>query len=338
MSNGPVTNRYRPPGPLGCGGAPLGNLFARVVESEAQAVLDVAWNEGVRHFDTAPFYGFGLSEHRFGEALRHRPRDAFMLSTKVGRMLDPITGSAPAEERSGFVGGLPFDARFDYSADATRRSIEDSLQRLGLSRIDVVYIHDVGEDTHGPDWRARFDEAMAGAAPALTRLREEGVIRAWGLGVNRVEPCLLALEQADPDIFLAAGRYTLLDTSSLDTLLPRCEARGVSVVIGGPYNSGLLTGGNTYDYVQAPPALIARRDAIAALCDRHGIDLRAAALQFCTAHPVVAAAIPGARSVAEMRQNVTLMMAPIPAAFWVDVKRDGLIPEHAPVPEMVASA
>ena len=334
MSTEANTRRYRPPGPLGCGGAPLGNLFGRVEEHEAQAVLELAWNEGVRHFDTAPFYGFGLSEHRFGHALRHRPRDAFMLSTKVGRLLEPAPLAALAEERSSFVGGLPFEVRFDYSADAARRSIEDSLQRLGLARIDVVYIHDIGEDTHGADWVARFDEAMRGAAPALTRLREEGVIRAWGLGVNRVEPCLRALERSDPDIFLAAGRYTLLDTGSLDTLLPKCQEREVSIVMGGPYNSGLLTGGSTYDYVQAPPALIARRDAMAALCRRHGVDLRAAALQFCTAHPVVVAAIPGARNVSEMRQNAALMKQPIPDALWAEMKRAELLPEHAPVPAL----
>ena len=324
--------RYRPPGPLGCGGAPLGNLFGRVEDTEARAVLDTAWDAGVRHFDTAPFYGFGLSEHRFGEALRHRPRDAFMLSTKVGRMLVPAPGAELPEERSSFVGGLPFGVRYDYSADAAWRSVEDSLQRLGLARIDVVYIHDVGEDTHGADWRERFDEAMRGAAPALTRMREEGMIQAWGLGVNRVEPCLLALQQADPDVLLAAGRYTLLDTASLETLLPRCAAKGVSVVMGGPYNSGLLTGGDTYDYVRAPVELVARRDAIAAVCRRHDVDLRAAALQFCTAHPVVAAAIPGARSVIEMRENAALMTASIPAALWADLRQAGLIPQQAPIP------
>ena len=324
--------RYRPPGPLGCGGAPLGNLFGRVDDAEAQGVLDAAWEAGVRHFDTAPFYGFGLSEHRFGQALRHHPRDEFMLSTKVGRMLVPAPGPVLPEERSNFVGGLPFGIRYDYSADGARRSVEDSLQRLGLARIDVVYIHDIGEDTHNLEWQERCTEAMQGAAVALTRLREEGVIKAWGLGVNRIEPCLRALDEADPDIFLAAGRYTLLDTASLDTLLPRCAERGVSVVMGGPYNSGLLTGGSTYDYVQAPPEMVARRDAIAAVCRRHAVDLRAAALQFCAAHPVVAAAIPGARSIAEMQQNAALMTAGIPQAVWNELKQQGLIPQAAPVP------
>ncbi len=330
MSTTPT--RYRPPGPLGCGGAPLGNLFAAVSEEEADAVLGCAWDEGVRHFDTAPFYGFGLSEHRMSRALRGRPRGAFAIATKVGRLLEPITSGPVARERSSYVDALPFSVRFDYGADATRRSIEDSLQRLGLARIDIVYIHDVGEDTHGADWRLRFDEAMRGAAVALTRLREEGVIRAWGLGVNRVEPCLEALGRADPDLFLCAGRYTLLDTASLSTLLPACAARGVSLVAGGPYNSGLLAGRTTYDYAEAPAALVAQRDAMARVCREYGVDLRAAALQFCTAHPVTAAVIPGARSVDEMRTNAALMRATIPAALWAALKEEALIPEDAPTP------
>ncbi len=322
--------RFTPPGPLGYGGAPLGNLFAPVAEEDALAALDAAWNSGIRHFDTAPFYGFGLSEHRFGHMLRQRPRDSFTLSTKIGRLLIPDPDAAPV--RNNFHHGLPFRAQFDYSADATRRSIEDSLQRLGLARIDIVYIHDLTEDTHGPAWRAYFDQAMAGAARVLTDLRSQGVIKAWGLGANLAEPCRLALEQADPDVFLLAGRYTLLDTASLDTLLPACAARDVRVVIGGPYNSGLLAGGGTYDYEPAPAELIARRDRLAALCARHGVALKAAALQFCTAHPVVAAAIPGGRSVAEVRENAALMSQPLPAALWQEMKQLGLIPQHAPTP------
>ena len=327
-----MPTRYRPPGPLGCGGAPLGNLFAAVREEDADAVLACAWDEGIRHFDTAPFYGFGLSEHRMGRALRARPRDAFAIATKVGRLLEPIASGPVVRERSSYVDALPFSVRFDYGADAARRSIEDSLQRLGLARIDIVYIHDVGEDTHGADWAERFDEAMRGAAVALTRLRDEGVIRAWGLGVNRVEPCLAALDRVDPDLFLCAGRYTLLDTASLETLLPACAARGVSLVAGGPYNSGLLAGRSTYDYAEAPLDLVARRDAMARICHEHGVDLRAAALQFCAAHPVTASVIPGARSVDEMRTNAALMRAPIPAALWAALRSAGLIPEGAPTP------
>ncbi len=320
---------YAPPGPLGCGGAPIGNLFAPLTDEAARAALDAAWEIGIRHFDTAPLYGFGLSERRFGTALRARPRDAFTLSTKVGRLLTPIRD--PARERLGYVDALPFEVTFDYSADGARRSIEASLDRLGLDRIDIAYIHDVGEDTHGPAWRDRFDAAMAGAVPALRRMREEGMIRAWGLGVNLVEPCLCALDAADPDLFLLAGRYTLLDTAALDTLFPRCAARHASVVVGGPYNSGLLAGGNTYNYAPAAAEMIARRDRLAAACRRHGVDLRAAALQFCAAHPVVAAVIPGARSAEEVRQNAALMAAAIPPALWGELRDLGLIPAHAPV-------
>ena len=324
--------RFRPPGPLGCGGAPLGNLFAPVSDDEAASVLEAAWDAGVRHYDTAPFYGFGLSERRVGNALRGRARGDYTLSTKVGRLLDATAGPV-ARERFSYVDALPFDPRFDYGADAAQRSIEASLERLGLDRIDIVYIHDVGEDTHGPEWTGRLDEAMDGAAVALTRLREEGVIRGWGLGVNRVAPCLAALDRSDPDVMLLAGRYTLLDNEdALETLLPRCLERGVAIVVGGPYNSGLLAGADTFDYARAAPDLVARRDAMRAICARHGVDLRAAALQFCAAHPAVAAVIPGARTADEMRTNARLMAVSIPFAVWGELKLAELIPPGAPVP------
>ena len=325
-----MRTRWRPPGPLGLGGAPLGNLFAPVPEDVAEAAVEAAWDAGIRFFDTAPLYGLGLSEHRMGRVLRGRPRDAFALCTKVGRLLDPDE-TAPREQH-GFVDGLPFRVRFDYSADATLRSIEHSLARLGVARLDAVLIHDAAEDPHGDAWRDRFAEAMAGAAPALTRLREQGVIRAWGLGVNNVEPCLMALEQADPDLFLIAGRYTLLDHGALDRLLPACAARGASLVIGGPYNSGLLAGGTTFNYAPAAPNLLARRDRIAAVCAAHGVSMKAAALRFCAAPKVVACVIPGGRSVAEVAENARLMAEPIPASLWAALRAEGLIPEAAPVP------
>lgn len=282
---------FAPPGPLGFGGAPLGNMFAAVDDDTAHATLQAAWDCGVRLFDTAPHYGSGLSEHRFGEALRRHPRDQFVLSSKVGRLFraDP---SAP--ENPPFVDGLPFRPAFDYSYDGTLRSVEDSLQRLGLARIDIAYIHDLAADHHGDAWEGLFDQAMDGAARALTRLREEGVIRGWGLGVNLTEPCERAIERADPDVFLLAGRYSLLNQPALDRLFPACRARGVHVVVGGPYNSGLLAGGRTFEYADAPPEMVEKCRRIAAVCERHGADLRAAALQFCAAHPVVAAVIPGA--------------------------------------------
>ena len=324
-------SRFDLPRGLGFGGAPLGNLFAAIAEAEARAVLDAAWECGLRYYDTAPLYGLGLSEHRFGAALRARPRGAFVLSSKVGRILVPDP-SAPAEQH-GFVGGLPFRVRFDYSAAGAQRSVEDSCQRLGMSRIDVAFLHDPDEYTHGADWRARHAEAMAGAAPALADLRRAGVIGAWGLGVNQVEPCLLALEHADPDLFLLAGRYTMLDTAALDTLFPACAARGVGVVIGGPYNSGLLAGGTTFDYAAAPAEMVARVRRIGAVCARFGVSIKAAALQFCAAHPVVVAVIPGARNAAELRENVTLFASPIPGAFWAALKAEGLLAAHAPTPE-----
>lgn len=322
--------RYRPPGPLGLGGAPLGNLFAPIPEAEAEAAIEAAWQSGIRFFDTAPLYGLGLSEHRMGRVLRSKPHAEFALCSKVGRLLDPYE-AAPREQHK-FVDGLNFRIRYDYSADGTLRSIEHSLARLGLPRLDVVLIHDVAEDPHGEAWRERFAEAMAGAAPALTRLRDEGVIRAWGLGVNCVEPCLLALEQADPDLFLIAGRYTLLDQGALPRLLPACAARGVGLVIGGPYNSGLLAGGTTFNYAPAPPALVEKRDRLAALCAAHGVPLKAAALQFCAAPAVVASVIPGGRNPAEVAENVRLMATPIPAGFWQAVREAGLIPREAEVP------
>ena len=201
-----------------------------------------------------------------------------------------------------------------------------------MARIDVAYIHDCAEDAHGERWPEVFDTAMRGAAVALTRLREEGVIRGWGLGVNRVEPCVMALERADPDVFLLAGRYSLLDHPALDALFPRCAERGVHVVVGGPYYSGIIAGGKTFEYQEAPPDKVAARDRLAAIAGRHGVDPRAAALQFCAAHPVVASVIPGTKTPARVRENVALMGRSIPAAFWQELKREGVLPEHAPTP------
>jgi D-threo-aldose 1-dehydrogenase len=326
----PDSTHYAPPGPLGFGGAPLGNMFERVSNADAAATLEAAWDAGIRYFDTAPEYGPGISEHRFGQVLREKPRDAFVLSTKVGRLLR--ADASKGGKHGPFVAGLPFRVDYDYTADGVRRSIEDSLQRLGLARIDVAYIHDCAEDAHGDRWLDVFDTAMKGAAVALTKLREEGTIRAWGLGVNRVEPCVMALDQSDPDVFLLAGRYSLLNQPALDELFPRCAGRGVHVVVGGPYNSGIIAGGKTFEYQDAAPDKVAARDRLAAIADRYGIDLRAAALQFCAAHPVVASVIPGTKTPQRVRQNVSLMEQTIPAAFWDELKREGVLPETAPTP------
>ena len=315
--------RFTPPGRLGFGGAAIGNLFEALTNSEADDALDAAWKAGIRYYDTAPMYGLGLSEHRLGRSLWQRPREAFVISTKVGRLLEP--DESVSSNQYSFVNALKFKVRFDYSADATQRSVEDSLQRLGLATIDIVFIHDVGQDTHGPAWRDRFDEAMTGAAVALTRMREQRVIRAWGLGVNVVEPCLLALEQADPDLFLLAGRYTLLDHADGQTLLRACGERNVKLVIGGPYNSGLLAGGSTFDYVPAKTEMLLRRDRILAICQTHGVALKAAALQFCAAPDEVASVIPGSRSSREIVENAALMAKDIPEDFWRALKDQKLI-------------
>jgi D-threo-aldose 1-dehydrogenase len=323
-------SRFQPHGLLGLGGAPIGNLFDCVCAPVAQETIEAAWAAGVRHFDTAPHYGAGLSERRLGDGLRAYPRGAYTLSTKVGRLIEPAADVPEID--CGFVGGLSFRRKLDYSAAGARRSLEDSLQRLGLPSVDIVYIHDVAEDWLGPDWKKHFADAMAGAAKALSEMRRAGVIKAWGLGVNLVEPCLAALDVADPDLFLVAGRYTLLDQSALDRLLPACERRGVGVVIGGPYNSGLLAGGTTYNYEKAPAALAARTAAIRRICAKHDVDLKAAALQFCGAHPAVVAVLAGARTAAEARDNAAMMQAPVPPALWTELKTAGLLPETAPIP------
>ncbi len=316
-------------GPLGFGSAPLGNLYAPIPEPIAAATVAAAWEQGVRHFDTAPHYGAGLAEHRLGAALRGRPRDDYLLSTKVGRLLEPADVPNPDE---GFFDPLPFRRRIDYSAAGTVRSLADSLQRLGLRRLDIAYIHDVAEDWHGPAWKDRFEEAMSGAAQVLTAMRERGEILGWGLGINRIEPALLALERARPDVFLIAGRYTLLDHTALARLFPACAARGARVVLGGPYNSGLLAGGTTFNYETAPAGIVARARALETVCTRHGVPLKAAALRFCAAHPVVAAVIPGTRSPGEVRENAAMMRLPVPPALWSDLKRSGLLPDQAPTP------
>jgi D-threo-aldose 1-dehydrogenase len=266
-----------------------------------------------------------------GHVLRQKPRGEFTLSTKIGRLLRPVPSIPDVVEQ--FHHALPFERHIDFTYDGCMRSIEDSLQRLALNRIDIVYIHDCGEDWLGPAWVEQFDIAMDGAARALARLRDEGTIGAWGFGVNVVEPCLRALRRADPNMFLVAGRYTLLDHTALAELLPLCEQRGAHVVLGGPYNSGLLAGGDTFNYERAPAELVARTQRIAMICGRHAVDLKAAALQFCAAHPAGAAVIPGARSPAEVSQNAAMMTQPIPIDVWAELKHEGLLPENAPVPE-----
>ncbi|MEV0305006.1 aldo/keto reductase [Streptomyces prasinus] len=325
------------PGTLGFGTAPLGNMFRSIPDEEAAATVEAAWNQGIRYFDTAPFYGAGLSEIRLGEILSGRPRDEFVLSTKVGRVIldepeDP-TARDLGEKGGLFEHGRPNKMIDDYTADATLRSIEDSLTRLRTDRLDVVWVHDVAQDFHGDNWPAVYETARTGAFRVLQRLREEGVIKAWGLGVNRVEPIELTLDldEPRPDAFLLAGRYTLLDHErSLQRLLPTAVEQGVDMVVGGPYSSGILAGGRHFEYQQAPAEIIARVERIKTLAAEHGVSVKAAALQFALAHPATAAVIPGATRPSRIAEDVAALSESVPVAFWAALRDEKLIAAHAP--------
>ncbi|MET4615615.1 D-threo-aldose 1-dehydrogenase [Stenotrophomonas sp. 2619] len=330
--------RISVPTRLGFGTAPLGNMYRNIPEQEALDTVEAAWQQGIRYFDAAPMYGAGLAEIRLGTALQQHRRDDYVLSTKVGRLIlderEDTTQRDLGEKGGLFEHGLPNKIVYDYTADGTLRAIEASLARLKTDRLDIVWIHDPARDFHGEGWRDVFGIAMNGAAKALTRLREEGVISAWGLGVNRVEPCEMALQQADPDGFLIAGRYTLLDhADALRTLMPASTARGLGIVVGGPYNSGILAGGTHYEYQQATPEILARVDALRAVCAEFNVDIRAAALQFSLAHPAVAAVIPGASQPSRIAENLALVDAAIPAAFWQALRTRGLVAVDAPLPQ-----
>ncbi|ACY33850.1 aldo/keto reductase [Comamonas thiooxydans] len=338
MNNAPnISKRISVPTALGFGTAPLGNMYRNIPEQEALDTVESAWQQGIRYFDTAPMYGAGLAEIRLGEALKHHPRNEYVLSTKVGRLLtDELedTSTRDLGEKSGlFQYGLANKAVYDYTADGTLRAIEASLKRLQVDHIDYVFIHDPAVDFHGDQWKDVFQIAMDGAAKTLISLREQGVIKGWGLGVNRVEPCEMALEQSDPDGFLLAGRYTLLDhADALRKLMPASQARGVGIVVGGPYNSGVLAGGEHYEYQKAPPEILAHVARLRQLSEEHQVDIRAAALQFSLAHPAVTAAIPGASRPERIAENLALAKAPIPAAFWTALREQGLVSAEAPLP------
>lgn len=332
-------------GKLGFGTAPLGNMFRDIPESEALATVDAAWDHGVRFFDTAPFYGAGLAEMRLGAALQKHRRDDYVLSSKVGRLvLDEI--EAPATRDLGEKGGLfehgrPNRLVNDYSADATLRSIEDSLKRLHTDRLDIVWVHDIAQDFYGDEWLTQFDIARKGAFRVLTRLRDEGVIRAWGLGVNRVEPCELTLDlsEAQPDAFLLAGRYTLLDHErALQRLMPAAATHQVDIVVGGPYSSGVLAGGTHFEYQKASPEILAKVARINAVAQRHDVSVKAAALQFSLANPAVAAVIPGASRPERIAEDFAALSAAIAPAFWDDLRAEKLIAADAPVPSTATGA
>lgn len=326
------------PSRLGFGAAPLGNMFRDIPEAEARATVDAAWNDGIRYFDNAPFYGAGLAEIRMGEALKGKPRDEYVISTKVGRVvLDEIEDGPRdnGEKGSVFEHGRPNKVINDYSADATLRSIEDSLKRLQTDRIDIIWVHDIAQDFYGDEWLAMFESARTGAFKALDRLRDEGVIRAWGLGVNKVEPIelLLDLDGPRPDGSLLAGRYTLLDHSrALQRLMPKVAERGLGIVVGGPYSSGALVGGPNFEYAPATPAILDKVARIRALADRYGISMKAAGLQFALANPAVAAVIPGASRPSRIAEDRAALEEVVPADFWGDLRAAGLVDPAAPLP------
>lgn len=326
-------------GKLGFGTAPLGNMFRNIPEEEALATVDAAWNNGIRYFDTAPFYGAGLAEIRLGEALSKYNRDEYVLSTKVGRLiLDELED--PSTRDLGEKGGLFEFGRKnkivnDYSADATLRSIEQSLNRLKTDRLDIVYVHDIAQDFYGDEWLSQFEIARTGAFRVLTQLREEGVIKAWGLGVNKVEPIELALElgETKPDISLLAGRYTLLDHDrALQRLMPAAAKENVDIIVGGPYSSGILAGGTHFEYQKASSEIISKVNKIKGIAERHNISVKAAALQFSLANPAVAAVIPGASRPERIIEDQAALTEVIPADFWMEMRKQKLVSENAPLP------
>ena len=319
---------------FGFGTAPIGNFLRPIDEATADAMMSRAWDAGVRFFDTAPMYGHGLSELRTGQALRWKRRDDFVLASKVGRVLHPALRETI--DFAPWVNAAPFAMEFDYSYDGTMRSFADSLQRLGLERLDMLFIHDIDTFTRGADQPKVFEEAMDGCWRALSSLRDQGLVKAIGVGVNEWEVCHAALQARDFDCFLLAGRYTLLEQEALDAFLPLCEARGAAVVVGGGFNSGILaTGaveGAKYNYAPAPAHVMEKVRRIEAVCRDHGVPLPAAALQFVVAHPAVPCFMAGTRTTAQLDQNLAWFDHPIPAAFWADLKAKRLLREDAPTP------
>jgi len=308
---------------LGLGTAPLGGLFDVVAESEFLSVVERAWEVGIRSFDTAPLYGHGLAETRLGKVLKPKPRDEFTLGSKVGRLL---RADVPPEPGQQFRGVPPVNPMFDFTYDGVMRSVEESLERLGLDRIDILHIHD--PDNH-------HDEALASAYRALDQLRTEGVISAVGAGMNQAEMLTRFAREGDFDCFLLAGRYTLLDQIALKELLPECVERGISIIAGGVYNSGILADpkpGAYYNYQTAPADLVERAQRIRDVCSRHRVPLKAAAVQFPLGHPAVTCVVIGCRSTAQVDESIQMFEFEIPPALWVDLKAEGLLPAEAPTP------
>ena len=308
---------------FGLGTAPLAGLYQAVPEEQALAVISQAWDAGVRHFDTAPLYGFGLAETRLGKALHGKPREEFVLASKVGRLL---RADVPPEPGQNFHGTPPLNPTFDFSYDGVMRSVDESLERLRMDRIDILHIHD--PDNH-------YDQAIHGAYKALDRLRSDGVIQAVGAGMNQTEMLTEFARDGHFDCFLLAGRYTLLDQTALDDLLPVCVERDIAIIAAGVYNSGILADpkpGARYNYTTAPEPLLERARKIRAVCDSHGVPLKAAAVQFPLGHPSMSCVVVGCRSVDQLDESLRMFEVDIPPALWQELKAEGLVRENVPTP------
>lgn len=328
-----TAEKYRLPYKIGMGGVALGNGFAETEDFVALLAMQGAWDAGIRYFDTSPWYGLGQSERRMGNFLHGKDKNDYVISSKVGRLMYPDAKFTHPL----WKGRLNFNYKYDYTADGVRKSVEDSLLRLGIPALDIVYIHDLSPDNGDmkEKWTEYFKIAQNGAMKELTKMREEGLIKAWGLGVNTIEPVLRTLDVADPDIFLSATQYSLVKhKDDLNTLFPACEKRGVSVVVGAPLAAGLLGGKDRYLYAgEKPKEIMDKYAKMLKVAAAHKTDLRTAALQFTAAPAVVASTIPGARTAQQATENARSMTVKIPAAFWEELKHEKLIESNAPVPK-----
>jgi D-threo-aldose 1-dehydrogenase len=328
---------YKPPFHFAMGGVPLGNEFAVVTDKDAYATIEAAWNAGVRYYDMAPWYGLGLAERRYGNFLHNKSRSEYVLSSKVGKLL---RASKTAKSKGYFpFSPSPNDVIYDYTASGVRRSIEDSLQRLGVDSIDIAFVHDISSDNKylPTPWQQQFEIAQKGAFPELTRMREEGLIKGWGIGVNTPEPIMRLLEVADPDICLLASQYSLIDhKNALDQVFPAARAKNVSFVIGSSLNAGFISGSPRYNYgkesYKIPPAFLEKRKRLREVAGNHGVDLRTAALQFSAAPDVAAALVVGASSEQQILADYTSMQTKVPPELWAELKAQNLIEQNAPVP------
>jgi D-threo-aldose 1-dehydrogenase len=336
VSNG-NKGHFKPPFRFAIGGVPLGNEFAVVTDKDAYATIEAAWNAGVRYYDMAPWYGLGLAERRYGNFLHNKTRSEYVVSSKVGKLLK---ASKTAKNKEYFpFSPSPNDVVYDYTASGVRRSIEDSLQRLGIDSLDIAFVHDISSDNKylPTPWQEQFEIARKGAFPELTRMREEGLIKGWGIGVNTPEPIMRLLEVADPDVCLLASQYSLIDhKNALDQVFPAARAKNVSFVVGSSLNAGFISGSPRYNYgkesYKIPPAFLEQRKKLREVAGNHGVDLRTAALQFSAAPDVAAALVVGASSEQQILADYTSMQTKIPAGFWAELKSQNLIEQNAPVP------